>query len=133
MQHIILSRLKHHIRQFVLQKQPGTSEELLSEAKLAEVTTLDNSKQRELISTIQILEHQLQSMQELLNSVHQQNKQQEVYKKTDPFRPYQQRQQGKCNFCGGYGMKTTKSAQPKEKSVATVKVTTLLHEFAEKQ
>ena len=92
-----------------------------------------NSLSQELISTIQILEHQLQSMQELLNSVHQQNKQQEVYKKTDPFRPYQQRQQGKCKFCGGDGMKATKSAQPKEKSVATVKVTTFLHEFAEKQ
>ena len=84
-----------------------TSKELLNAGKLPDVTTTDNSwKHEELVATIKSLGQQLQSMHEQVNSVQSQKK-----PDAKPF----------------------KTAQPMEKSVATVNVTTILHDFTENQ
>lgn len=60
---IILNGLKPCIRQFVLQQNPGTIQELAQSAKLAQLTVVDNlSLQNSLVAAVNRIESKLQDL-----------------------------------------------------------------------
>ncbi|KAL3879836.1 hypothetical protein ACJMK2_032115 [Sinanodonta woodiana] len=67
--HIIINGLKPHIRQFVLQQNPETVDDLRQSARLAEVTTTDSTKEQQtLVAAIQRLEEKLEAMSVAVSS-----------------------------------------------------------------
>lgn len=121
MSHIFLSGLKTY----------KTSKELLNAGKLPDVTTTDNSwKHEELVATIKSLGQQLQSMHEQVNSVQSQKKKNFLQIKENRIN---EDCSGGVNCVEDHDAKPFKTAQPMEKSVATVNVTTILHDFTENQ
>ena len=104
--HIIVSGLRPHIRQFVLQKQTETIDELRSAAKLAELTTIDTStEQAQLRATISSLEQQVQAMSSLVTAALEKkpsdrcDTQQKDHKPI--YQPYRYSHRNRCSFCGG--------------------------------
>ena len=85
---IILNGLKPCIRQFVLQQNPGTIQELTQNAKLAQLTVVDNSNvQNSLVAAVSRIESKLQDLSVNVATVNSRNPTFRQTKRT-------------CYFCG---------------------------------
>ncbi|XP_069133378.1 uncharacterized protein [Argopecten irradians] len=93
-QQVVINGLKPNIRQFVLQNNPQTIDELRRWAKLGELTVSDENQQhQEVVAAIARLEDQLQALSVQATQTTWKNGRQQS-------KSSQQQQQRKCSFCG---------------------------------